>query len=720
LSVGECDLDPHHPRIILGFAAVAHTPYIMPMAPETPQRWTVLAGAGISIDAPACLPDGAALAGDVFDLLAGTGEVLLPQAEMAALRETVIERLRLEVFLEILAGEISAETVFGPFQLLAGAVPNVAHLALAALSPRALVTTNQDLLLEAAQRLLPHGGPEPPSVLHLHGRCDDIGSIITMISQYLGGLPSDIRSRFVAAVAGANVLVVGYSGRDRDVMPLLLEARPAFVRWILHTRLGASPEAALAGISPELAHARKILGPRLQICCADTTRWLMGLLGAARRDQIATLARELAPRPLTQPAAVDTAFRRIDMVTRNHALARLLEQVGDYRAALRLYETLVGRSVGASPALLLHLGRATVRVRGHESGRQVFLSLLGRRDLPPAIRAHALLNTIDTLRNTARPVEAMRGVAQLERLLERLELSKDYWQLTGWTGIARAGIDRIEGRAKSAYAQYTRAQQAFQRARDIDGVIDAGTWKAESALMLGRIREASSIADEALRDAAAYGKSLVRAWPRYVKGECLALAGDCEAGLRLAGEARTIFEAAGNIQGPLWSLILASDCLRGIDWRRAVPVLRQLKDRNEGRRLAQVTLRTALEQAEIARAAQSWGKAAQALSSVRAMLRDRTAFTRQPRLILAHALLVEAECTRARRRPDAIRLLRRAREAYRQLGAQAFVARAELGLVLAGAPESQRFRPRVARFREGFGAELVPRKRRGYVPVHFV
>jgi len=500
----------------------------------------------------------------------------------------------------------------------------------------------------------------------------------------------------------------------------LLDSRPAFVRWIFHTPTGIARQDALSDMSPELAHAQKVLGSRLQICCTDTRGWLEAHLTEAQRRRIAAMEKGLVRQSLDIPPSVHAAFRRIGVLPRNHALAQILEQFGDYRAALDVYQALVTEGGGTYPDLLLHLGRATTRVAGHEAGRKVFLSLLGRRDLSSTVQAHALLNNIDALRNTSRPVEAMRGLARLEALLPTLERGKDYWQLLGWMLIARAGIDRIEGRAKAAYRLYARAQHAFLRARDIDGVIDAGTWKAESALMLGDFKEALALADEALRDAAAYGKSLVKAWPRYVKGECLALSGRCEAAIPLAQEAKEIFDASGNIQGPLWSLILTSDCLRQISWRKACPVLSDLQSRPPSRRLAHVKVRLQLEAAEIARASGNWGRAAEAIATVRALLRDKAAFTRQPRLLLAHALLVEAECARSQRHPDAVRLLRRARSAYRRLDARAFVSRADVALFLAGARDIRLSRLLTACRREGYGHELAGLKRRGFYPVHFV
>jgi hypothetical protein len=84
------------------------------------------------------------------------------------------------------------------------------------------ITLNMDTLLEAA------GG----SAWHLHGTWNDTESIITTVRQYSDGLPPEERRRLTDALYGRNVLVLGYSGRDTDVMPVLSSARPKILHWI--------------------------------------------------------------------------------------------------------------------------------------------------------------------------------------------------------------------------------------------------------------------------------------------------------------------------------------------------------------------------------------------------------------------------------------------------------------------------------------------------------
>src|SRR5207302_229233 len=111
--------------------------------------------------------------------------------------------LRLELMLELLARELDPAILVEIFRILERGEPNANHAAIAMSNVRAVVTTNQDLLLEAAGSR---------RVLHLHGRVDDPGSIITLLSQYVEGLPLPTATALTKAVKGRPLVVVGYSG----------------------------------------------------------------------------------------------------------------------------------------------------------------------------------------------------------------------------------------------------------------------------------------------------------------------------------------------------------------------------------------------------------------------------------------------------------------------------------------------------------------------------
>jgi len=129
------------------------------------------------------MPHGAALGRHAFDLVINSAKVMLDDADIIRLRRS-LSGLRLEILLERLATEIPKSYLFAVFDILRSGVPNLNHLAALRLRPRSIITTNQDLLLEKAAERLNAFSP----IIHLHGRCDDKESIVTMISQYLAGL----------------------------------------------------------------------------------------------------------------------------------------------------------------------------------------------------------------------------------------------------------------------------------------------------------------------------------------------------------------------------------------------------------------------------------------------------------------------------------------------------------------------------------------------------
>lgn len=115
----------------------------------------------------------------------------------------------------------------------AGARPATTHYALLALCHGPQLTLNFDTLLESA------GAND---VEHLHGRVDDPASLVTTISQYQLGLPAETQHRLRHLLTGRNLLVAGYSGRDRDVLPLLTACRPASITWLHYPGSDASRE----------------------------------------------------------------------------------------------------------------------------------------------------------------------------------------------------------------------------------------------------------------------------------------------------------------------------------------------------------------------------------------------------------------------------------------------------------------------------------------------
>jgi tetratricopeptide (TPR) repeat protein len=670
-----------------------------------------LVGAGISLAPPSQLPSGADFDVMMCDLLTETGPVFLKNTVLAKLRQTIAGQLRLETFLETLASEISPHVIFQLFAILRPAEANFAHLALVTLSPRAIITANQDLLLERAASLL----KRKPDIIHLHGRCDRIETIVTLISQYIGGLDRRILQRFRCLASGADITVLGYSGRDRDIMPALLAAKPKSITWIRHRG---------SELHPELERAQRVLGPRLRIVHTDTTAWLRRRLSADRCRDMDEIVRGLPENPVEVSSAMRNSYRRIGVVRRNRAIAKVLEHIGWYREARHVYLQLRTQAHVAGPRMLLDLGWVNGRITGFDGDvpRRYYARARRYPGASPAVRAQALVGEADTLRNTSKPFEALARIEKVEALLPKLKRNKRYWHLRGWSLNARAGIARIEGYPSEALVFYRAAERALSKARDISGHIETLTWQAECALLLGQNKSALAIAEDAVLDAVGYGKYLVRNWPSFVKAEALAQSGDFPQALEIIDELKRTFEAVANHQGSVWSRVLESDCLRERSWRDAAAAVRDARRRMGKRRLAHVEARLLLEDAEIARARRDWKGVASALTNLRAQLRNKVHFTSPPALLLAHALLVEAECARQRRQANALSLLKAARQAYNSIGARAFVMRVDVALYLAGWSKRSRAALMRESRREGYRLELARLKalKSEFYPIHFV
>lgn len=190
----------------------------------------VISGAGISMDAPSSLPSGDALALRAWELVlnqADTQDLWAVCAPVGVRFGEGMALLRLEYLMELLGESLPLEHLVSIYRALGDAAPNANHYGLAEAPPHDHYTLNMDTLLETA-------GFQEHRLTHLHGRWDRPDSIITTIGQYARLLPPGVGRHFRNSLAGKRVLVLGYSGRDLDVFPALLDAAPAVITWVLH------------------------------------------------------------------------------------------------------------------------------------------------------------------------------------------------------------------------------------------------------------------------------------------------------------------------------------------------------------------------------------------------------------------------------------------------------------------------------------------------------
>src|SRR5436305_496676 len=309
---------------------------------RTDRGLVVVCGAGISIEPPSQLPNGEELTQRVIELLLDSDDVVLDLNDILELR-TAAQSIRLELALELLSRHIEVSKLVQVYTLLLGAIPNHNHLALACANISCIITTNQDVLLESAATLL----GTTPEILHLHGRCDQPETIVTLISQYMAGLLPDEAQALREALEGQVVLVVGYSGRDRDVMMVLGESGSTHIRWILHP---GSIE------SFELCRLRHRLGDRLDLEALTAHEELAGLLTRHQKKHVAKILGSLGVHRYEIPSAVRGQFAHIGRVERNLGLAEILRHASRFREVDRIYSALGGMAPDSPIAVRLAMG----------------------------------------------------------------------------------------------------------------------------------------------------------------------------------------------------------------------------------------------------------------------------------------------------------------------------------------------------------------------------
>lgn len=217
----------------------------------------VISGAGISARV---LPVGDAVKQMVWDavvesLTDAPTEQMLLVGVAGLIRDGDV---RLEPLVQSLtAGDERMRSLRGVYDFMNTGPPQPEHRFLAGLEGTRQFTLNMDTLLESA-------GCQ--DVIHLHGRWNKPDTIKTTTDDYLNGLDQTIHSGLLAAIAGSHVLVVGYSGRDLDVMPLFRVALPRRLTWIQHQ----SEPGGRGELAPEVTILLKDLADRgVRLNCGD-------------------------------------------------------------------------------------------------------------------------------------------------------------------------------------------------------------------------------------------------------------------------------------------------------------------------------------------------------------------------------------------------------------------------------------------------------------------
>lgn len=596
------------------------------------EKIVYLVGAGVSQRAPSRLPDGTALAKLAFDLLSKSGAVLLNPGELSRLRRRAT-RLRLEILLERLSNELSSRFLFQIFQTLRFAVPNLNHLALIESRPYAIVTTNQDLLLEKASERLGHH----VDTLHLHGRCDDLRTIVTTISQYLGGLRPSVSRKLAHVLDESHLVVMGYSGRDEDVMEKIASSNCKSVVWIKHP--GASE-------SVEVKRLRSQMPDRLAFVTMDAHEWLQNQTSPETFRTLLAIEREFEDKSETSRIGTEPSLQNPAEI--NLAFGRVLEHLCHFNDAISLYRRV--RELRLTPDMnrrvQFAIARAEMFLYRFDEAYRIYQRLISNARSSAIERCTALNDVVFILRNRSDYRRARKQLSRLEGLLAVTPESTQKDNLMGSALSARAGFLRLDGSVTGALALYRKAGTHYRRARNIDGRIDCATWTADCLLTMGRYDQSMDMLQRAHDDSDAYGRAFGRPWPMFLKGELMGLQGAVGDGISLMKEARRLFRRVRNPQGEAYTLIYMADLYREISLTDASRTLilagKILKEHS----FVYAYGRLLLEEAELARARGHYSRMHDFLGQTKEHLHNARLFPTRPDLLEAHTHLIKAEYLR--------------------------------------------------------------------------
>ncbi len=524
--------------------------------------------------------------------------------------------------------------------MLRSAQPNPNHFALAA-GQFDILTTNQDLLIEAAAATL----DLPSNVLHLHGRCDRPTTIITLISQYVAGLPEPLSRQFKQKLEERHVLVLGYSGRDRDIMPLIEHSSAKHIEWILHP---GAPE------SPELRRLRSRLGDRITVCSEWACMSLMRLLTLRQRAMVLRGVKKLTMEPaLHDQVQVSTQFASIGRLERNLGLAAVLRHASFYRDAERIYAALGGTEDNAPASLRLAIASSRLFQQHFDDAVSGFDRVLSTPGAGFHERADALLGKVEAFRNTSQGVAAVRSLRDLLRIAAKMPRGRKRARCFGRAASHAGGIARVDGNLAEAAVQYSSAVAWFRRSRDLDEQLENKCWRGDVLRMRGHYRRAHAMVSDVLEDSMLYVRHRVRAWAYLVSADIDCGRGQIVESARWLALAAQEFSSSENPQGLVWTDLVRATLLRTRgDLSEAEGALddaeRRSRDGAAPRHLAQARLH--LERAEVARGKHQGDMIGHHLRQLTDLLHSSKHFSTRPEYLYLQAALVNAEFERDRGR----------------------------------------------------------------------
>lgn len=455
-------------------------------APRVSKYDVVLTGAGISGLPPSSVPSGDELMRNTWArLLRDLSEE--QRAAFAAVSDSINHADPVPIWLEPLAEIVDSfvqnrEILVSTYVDVSTQQPNSYHQLLADLDTTH-VTLNMDTLLEAAGA----------DAWHVHGRWDEPSTIVTTVRQYSDGLSSEHRDRLVSLINGASVLIIGYSGRDTDVMPVLASTRPRTLHWMhygdrpveatvqrLASRLGAamtifSGDAreflpSLGGHHPTSPSSVSSEGvPADRYGMISPSRRLLTAAGVAFDLGHFEVALDVLSKRNFDGA--DEIIRRKligeDEITRRKIIARAQARLGEPRAALRILRrpprTLA--TLRAWPRVLNEVASLLPRAGSHRAGAALnrFLTRIPRARDSALLRIASARQSAGDLYGALRILRGVSGAPGLHRrigitgVVDALTLHADTLKLSG--DIVEA--QRVASRAVQQVPYANSSQKLF-------------------------------------------------------------------------------------------------------------------------------------------------------------------------------------------------------------------------------------------------------------------
>lgn len=657
----------------------------------------ILCGAGVSADEPSRLPSGEKLARRLVTLVLKDTTLWDGDARrfLTTRPQKSQEELRLELVFELLARYLDPRALVRVYELFIDASPNRNHLALLCTRAHKIFTTNQDILFERARRLLVP--LRTVQFVHLHGRCDQPSTIVTLVREYLKGLPEDLHSDLIGSTKSRDVVVIGYSGRDRDVMASLMQSRPRRIRW-LHRRY--RPD-----LPPELVALSSHLGAKFSFeRVPELTPWLYSRVDPSLVSDIEDAVKALSPRLLRLSKPAMTSFQSLEKRPRTLAITKVLQHQGQSTLAAQGLIEYAATEHDQHPDVLLQVAEVRAssdRVAARLQYEEV-LKMCIRKD---RLRScSALLGLVDLDANNSDYETATDHLNELRTEAKRLR-QPERNRFLAWAAERSSRLKVMTNDQAGALRDGTRAIRLFHNIHDLDGIVTASTFYADVLRSAGRYREAEATLQEVNSDAGVYLRVFWQPWTHFYTGILQCSMGQTNDGLIELTHAEDLAKSTGNIQAEVWTYVMKSCYLRALDLKEAEIALRRAEQSlmKSKSKLALAFARILFERAELARGRRDYAGTTGALKELR--LWTASGVQGSAPYLLAHASAIEAELARDVGDPEAMGMLRTVRDLYRNMRAGSCVARISVSMwLLRGGDPSPRLVEQCRR--EGYGLEL--------------